>query len=94
MISRIQNECRLKDCIRYEIEEIQPDDGHKINVEVDKNLLIEIMLELKSMITIMVCTLVKHLNQLILWLLSKIPVLRLRCILLSLRMLVVKKDLR
>ena len=38
MISRIQNECRLKDCIRYEIEEIQPDDGHKINVEVDKKL--------------------------------------------------------
>lgn len=38
MISKIQNEHRLKDCIRYEIEEIQPDDGHKINVEVDKRL--------------------------------------------------------
>lgn len=38
MISRIQNEPKLKSCIRYEIEEIQPDDGHKINVEVDKRL--------------------------------------------------------
>ena len=68
MISKIQNERSLKDCIRYEIEEIQPDDGHKINVEVDKRLTHKDYVELKSMIIIMVCTLTNHLKQLILWL--------------------------
>lgn len=38
MISRIQNESKLRNCIRYEIEEIQLDNGSKINVDVDERL--------------------------------------------------------
>ena len=86
MISKIQNERRLKDCIRYEIEEIQPDDGHKINVEVDKRL------THKDYVGIKVDDYYNGLH------INKPPksvdfVVRLQCILLSLRTLIVRQDL-